>query len=282
MNKMSESVNMHRENPNNIWQLFKLDKKVAIITGGARNLGFDMALALAEAGADVVITSRNLKSCAESAEKIGSLTGRIAKPYELDVRDETGIEALIDKVMEEFGHIDILINNAGNVTSTPDNAPLEKRPLSLWNEVIETNLTGTFLCSKHVVKKAMKPQKSGNIINIGSTTGIIGKDRRVYENTPMGGATIDYHAAKGGVISMTRDMAVYLAPFGIRVNCISPAGFFRNQPESFVREYSKTFPMGRMGEDGKEMKGAAVFLASEASSFVTGHNLVVDGGLTIW
>ena len=98
----------------------------------------------------------------------------------------------------------------------------------------------------------------------------------------MEGATIDYHAAKGGVINMTRDLAVYLAPDNIRVNCISPEGFFRNQPEPFFKAFSATIPMGRMGQDGKELKGAAVFLASEASSYVTGHNLVVDGGLTIW
>lgn len=279
---MSNLVEEHKKDPNNIWQLFKLDGKVAVITGGARNLGYDMALALAEAGADVAITSRTLASAKASAEKIKSLTGRRAEAFQLDVKNESEIENLVDKVLEKFGHIDILINNAGNVTSTPDNAPFDKRPLSLWQDVIDTNLTGVFLCSKYVVAKAMKPAKSGIIINIGSTAGIIGKDRRVYEGTPMGGATLDYHAAKGGVINMTRDMAAYLAPFGIRANCISPAGFLRNQPEAFVEAYSKTFPMGRMGQDGKEMKGAAVFLASEASSFVTGHNLVVDGGLTIW
>ena len=128
----------------------------------------------------------------------------------------------------------------------------------------------------------MKPAGSGVIINLGSTAGIVGKDRRVYQGTDMGGATIDYHAAKGAVINMTRDMAVHLAPDNIRVNCISPGGFFRNQPERFVKAFSATIPMGRMGQDGKELKGAAVFLASEASSYVTGHNLVVDGGLTIW
>jgi gluconate 5-dehydrogenase len=146
-------------------------------------------------------------------------------PIQLDVRVESQVEAMVEQILARFGHIDILVNNSGNVMSTPDTAPFEKRALALWQEVIDINLTGTFLCSKHVAAKAMMPAKSGNIINLGSTTGIVGKDRRVYEGTPMGGATLDYHAAKGGVISMTRDMAVYLAPYNIRVNCISPGGF---------------------------------------------------------
>jgi len=267
---------------NNVWELFKLEGKVALITGGAKNLGFDMALALAEAGADVVVTSRTLGSATKAAEMIRTATERAVFPLQLDIRSEQQVEAVVKQVMDQFSRIDILINNAGNVTSTPETSPFEKRPLEMWQEVIDTNLTGLFLCSKHTAAIAMIPAESGNIINIGSTTGIIGKDRRVYEGTGMGGATLDYHAAKGGVISMTRDMAAYLAPFNIRVNCISPGGFLRNQPERFVEAYSKTFPMGRMGQDGKEIKGAAVFLASEASSFITGHNLVVDGGLSIW
>jgi len=265
-----------------VWDLFKLDGKVAIVTGGARNLGFDMASALAEAGADVAVTSRTLGNAEASVGKIAEPTGRTVLPLECDVRFEDQVEAMVDAVLDRFGRIDVLINNAGNVTSTPDNAPFEKRPLELWQEVIDINLTGLFLCSKHVVAKAMKPASSGSIINIGSTAGMVGKDRRVYEGTEMGGATLDYHAAKGGVLVMTRDMAVYLAPDGIRVNCISPGGFWRGQPEKFVEAYEKTIPMGRMGKDGKEMKGAAVFLASEASSYVTGANLAVDGGLTAW
>jgi len=266
----------------NVWELFKLDGRIALVTGGARNLGFDMALALAEAGADVAITSRTLSSASESAKKITRATGREVLPIELDVRDEAQVEAGVDSVIARFGRLDILVNNAGNVTSTPETAPFEKRSLADWREVVDTNMTGVFLCSKHAVAKAMMPAKSGVIINLGSTAGVMGKDRRVYEGTPMGGATLDYHAAKGGIISMTRDMAVYLAPHGIRVNCISPGGFWRNQPPKFVTAYSYLIPMGRMGEDGKEMKGAVVFLASEASSYCTGHNLVIDGGLTAW
>jgi len=263
-------------------ELFDLSSKVALVTGGARNLGLDMATAMAEAGADIAITSRKIEDARASAQRIAQDTGRRAVGLECDVADERQVEQLVDAVLKEFGKLDILINNAGNVMSTPANAPLEKRPTELWHNTINVNVHGVFYCSKHVVDKAMKPARQGIIINIGSTAGIVGKDRRVYQGTDMGGATIDYHAAKGAVINMTRDMAVYLAPDNIRVNCISPGGFFRNQPPAFVKAYSETIPMGRMGEDGKEMKGAAVFLASEASSYVTGHNLVVDGGLTAW
>ena len=255
---------------------------MALVTGGARNLGYDMALALAEAGANVAITSRTLENALLSADKIAQATGRTTLPLACDVRLEDQVAPTVDAVLEKFGRLDILVNNAGNVSSTPDNAPFEKRPLKLWQETIDINLTGVFLCSKHVVAKAMKPAQSGSIINIGSTTGMVGKDRRVYEGTEMGGATLDYHAAKGGVLAMTKDMAVYLAPWGIRVNCVSPGGFWRHQPESFVKAYEHLIPLGRMGKDGKEMKGVAVFLASEASSYMTGANLVIDGGLTAW
>jgi len=266
----------------NVWDLFKLDGKVAFVTGGARNLGYDMALALAEAGSDVAVTSRNREDAQASARKIADTTGRRALGLMLDVRKERQVEAVVDAILEECGKLDILVNNAGNVVSTPANAPFEKRPIQLWRDTIDVNLTGVFLCSKYVVAKAMKPAGDGVIVNIASTAGLVGKDRRIYRNTGMGGATLDYHAAKGGVVNMTRDMAVYLAPDGIRVNAISPGGFWRGHSETFTKQYCEGVPMGRMGEDGKDLKGAVVYLASEASAYVTGHNLIVDGGLTAW
>ena len=273
-----------------IHQLFDLTGKVALVTGGARNLGRDMACALAEAGADVAITGRNLEAAqqtageiaAEIARSAGPGTGRKIVGFACDVRYEDQVSTLVDAVLAEFGRIDILVNNAGNVVSTPDNKPLEQRPIEEWDFTIDVNLTGVFLCSKHVVAKAMKPARQGVIINIGSVAGMVGKDHRVYDGTPMGGVTIDYAAAKGGVINMTREMACWLAQYNIRVNCISPGGFWRAQPEQFVQQYNYLVPMGRMGQDGKEMKGAVVFLASEASSYVTGINLPVDGGMTAW
>jgi gluconate 5-dehydrogenase len=265
-----------------IRELFDLSGKVALVTGGARNLGYDMALALAEAGAAVAITSRTLDNALQSAERIAKETGKRAAGFQCDVRDESNVASMVDAVLKEFAHIDILVNNAGNVSSTPDTAQIEKRPFELWRDTLAVNLDGVFLCSRAVLSKSMMPAHSGNIINIASTTALVGKDRRIYRGTTIGGATVDYHAAKGGVVAMTRDMAVYLAPYGIRVNSICPGGFWRGHTEAFTRQYSETVPIGRMGVDGKEMKGAVVFFASEASSYVTGANLAVDGGLTAW
>jgi NAD(P)-dependent dehydrogenase (short-subunit alcohol dehydrogenase family) len=266
----------------NVKDLFNLENRIAIITGGARNLGYDMALALAEVGADVVVTSRKREDAEKSAAEIACLTGRNTLGVACDVRREDEVQAAVEAVLRRFGKIDILVNNAGNVVSTPDNKPIEQRPTEQWDFTIDVNLKGVFLCSKHVVASAMKPARSGVIINIASIAGMLGKDHRVYDGTTMGGVTIDYAAAKGGVINMTREMACWWARYDIRVNSISPGGFWRDHGETFTRQYSYLVPMGRMGEDGKEMKGAVVYLASEASSYVTGVNLPVDGGMSAW
>lgn len=265
-----------------IHELFDLTGKVALVTGGARNLGFDMATALAEAGAAVAITSRSLASAQSSAQQIAGDTGRKAAGFACDVRYEDQVAALVETVLARFGGIDILVNNAGNVVSTPENKPLERRPVEEWEYTVDINMKGVFLVTKHVVARAMIPARQGVIINIASVAGMGGKDHRVYEGTGMGGVTIDYAASKGGVINMTREMACSLAQYKIRVNCISPGGFWRGHGETFTRQYSYLVPLGRMGQDGKEIKGAAVFLASEASSYVTGINLPVDGGMMAW
>jgi len=261
-----------------VFDLFSLQDKVALVTGGARRLGRDMTEALAEAGADVAITSRNLANAEETARQIAEKTGRTLRPYELDVTDGSQVMRVVQSVINDFGHLDILVNNAGNVQNS---APLEERTREDWDHTFAVNSTGTFLCVREAVKH-MIPRKKGVIINIASVAGMVGKDRRVYEGSDMIGVTIDYSAAKAAVINMTRDLACYLAPHGIRVNSISMAGFERDQPERFLKLYKKTIPMGRLGEDGKDMKGAVVYLAGEASAWVTGHNLVIDGGHTAW
>ena len=205
--------------------LFRLSGKVAFVTGAARNLGYDMALALAEMGADVSIIDLKIKDAEKSAGEIARLTGCRTLGVACDVRYEDQVQAAVDAVLKKFGKIDILVNNAGNVVSTPENKPLEQRPLEEWEFTTDVNLKGVFLCTKHVVAKAMKPARQGVIINMGSVAGMLGKDHRIYQGTTIGGVTIDYAAAKGGVISMTREMACWLAQYNIRVNCISPGGW---------------------------------------------------------
>lgn len=230
----------------------------------------------------MAITSRRIEDAQKSARNIASLAGRRTIGVSCDVRYESQVQAGVDVVLAEFGKIDVLVNNAGNVVSTPQNKPLEQRPIEEWDFTIDVNMKGVFLCVKHVVAKAMKPACRGVIINMGSVAGMLGKDHRIYDGTTVGGVTIDYAAAKGGVINMTREMACWLARYNIRVNCISPGGFWRNHSETFTRQYSYLVPMGRMGQDRKEIKGAAVFLASDASSYITGVNLPVDGGMSAW
>ena len=268
-------------NASTVRELFELTDQVALVTGGARNLGYEIALALAEAGAHVAITSRDLGAAQESASRIARATGRETLALACDVRFEEQVQATVEAALARFGQIDILINNAGNVVSTPENKPLERRPLSEWELTVDVNMKGVFLCSKHVVALAMKRAQRGAIINIASVAGMVGKDHRIYHGTEIGGVTIDYAAAKGGVISMTREMACALAKYNIRVNCISPGGFWRGHPERFTRQYSSLVPMGRMGQEG-ELKGVVVFLASQAASYITGVNLPVDGGMTAW
>jgi len=262
----------------NVMNLFRLEGRTALVTGGARNLGRDMAEALAEAGADVAITSRDLDKARQVADTIRESTGRTVRAYRLDVTDEEQIAAVVGRVIEDFGQLDILVNNAGNVQNS---APLENRSREDWDYTFAVNSTGTFLCAREAAKHMMA-RKSGVIINIASVSGMLGKDRSVYDGSDMVGVTLDYSAAKGAVVNMTRDLACYLGPSGIRVNSISTSGFERGQPEGFLERYKPQHPLRRLGEDGKDIKGAVVYLASEASAWVTGHNLVLDGGFSAW
>jgi NAD(P)-dependent dehydrogenase (short-subunit alcohol dehydrogenase family) len=248
-------------------QLFDLTGRVAIVTGGAAGLGRQMADGLAEMGANVVLCARKKERCEKAAEELQAL-GISALGMGCDVTNPASIQEVVDAAVARFKGIDILINNAG----TSWGAPAEEMRLEHWHKVIETNLTGTFLFSQ-AAGKVMIAQGHGKIINIASIAGMAGSPDELQ--------AIGYGASKGGVITLTRELARKWARHGILVNAIAPGWFPTHMSAGVVEEHGKTLlqgiPLGRFGNE-HDLKGAAVFLASGASDYVTGHVLVVDGG----
>lgn len=250
--------------------LFKLSGKCAIVTGGGRGIGKTIALALAEAGADVAIASRKLENCMAVAEEISKATGRTAHSGALDVTDVKSINDLVKSVRDKFGRIDILVNNSGSTWG----APFEEMPLEKWEQVLRTNLTGTFLMSQAVVP-IMKQESWGRIINVSSIVGLVAP--------PDFMNTVGYTASKGGIISLTRELAVKLAKDNIVVNAIAPSFFPSRMSSAFVQKFGDQIrdsnPMKRLGDED-DLKGVVVFLASQAASYVTGQVIAIDGGYT--
>lgn len=262
-----------------IKSMFDLTGKVAVVTGGHAWLGYDMASTLAQAGASIIITSRDKARADETAKKLSAETGCEAIGIALDQRDFSQVERAAKEAKAWKGHIDILINNAGGGSGVSE-GNLFKRSAEDINNLISTNLTGALYCCKEF-GQIMSENGYGKIINIGSIAGIVGRDREMYRRNNKGEQPIDYAASKAGVIGMTRDLAAFMAPYHICVNCISPGGFDKGDiPAGFVSDYSAITPFRKMGEMGKDLNGAALFLASPASDYVTGHNLVVDGGFS--
>lgn len=262
-----------------VHELFEMDGRVAIITGGCSGLGYDMAAALAEYGCKVVITSRQEEKAAEAAKKLAEKTGAEVLGLPLDQRSYASCEEMARKVVEAFGRIDILINNAGGGSGAGECNFLKRDPANIQN-MIDTNLTGSLFCSRAVCPY-MAEQKSGSIINIGSIAGLVGRNRDMYHAANKMEQPVEYAAAKGGVIAMTRDLAAFMAPYGVKVNSISPGGFDKGElKENFIQAYSELTPFRRMGRMYSDLLGAVVYLASDASGYVTGQNLVVDGGFS--
>lgn len=250
--------------------MFDLTNKTAIITGGGRGLGKQIAMALGEAGANIVIASRNLPVCKEVCEHMQSM-GINAIAFECDITNESDIDLVVQETVAQFGTIDILVNNSGTSWS----GPLVDLPKDKWEKVLNVNVTGTFLFSQ-AVAKVMMQQNSGKIINIASVTGLGGTFPELLD-------TIAYNTSKGAVITMTKDLGVKLARYGIQVNAIAP-GFFPTKITKEVLEKSKinilgNIPARRFGNE-EDLKGAAVFLASQASDYMVGHVLIVDGGIS--
>lgn len=261
--------------------MFNLKGKVAIVTGATMWLGRDMAEVFAENGCDIIITSRNVEKAMKAAKEISDKYGVDATGLELDVNIPDSVEAMAKSAFEWKGHIDILVNNSGGGSGASEGHLFDRSYEAIEN-MIKTNLTGTIFVCK-AVGKYMKEQKSGKIINMGSIAGMVGRDRRMYYNANKMEQPVDYAAAKGGVIALTRDLAAVLAPYNVNVNCISPGGFDKGDlPAEFVRLYGDRTPKGRMGIMGVDLKGAALFLATSASDYVTGINLAVDGGFSSW
>ena len=255
----------------NVIDLFRLEGKVAIVTGSSRGLGFWMAEALAEAGADVVLCARRLEPCEEAARGVAQIGVRTLA-IQCDVTDPDSVGNLVEETMAEFGKIDILINNAGFIWEEPP----EKVSLETWNKTLAINATGTFLCSQEAGKQMIK-QGHGKIINIASISGLRSVDPELSDTVP-------YSAAKGAVVAFTRDLARKWCKYNITVNAIAP-GYFSTKMSKYLVEHRQpqlmnAIHMKRLGAK-QEIQGVAVFLASSASNYVTGQTLAVDGGVVI-
>ncbi|UXE65953.1 MAG: SDR family oxidoreductase [Chryseotalea sp. WA131a] len=264
--------------------LFSLKGKTAIVTGACGLLGKHHCYALAEAGAKVI--AADIDQIA--SQNLAKLLGDGHMGVGLDVSSDVSVMEAKEAVMERYGKIDVLVNNAAindmfeNPTAALELSKFENYPLSLWKKSIDVNVTGVFLCSQ-IFGSVMAEAKRGSIINIASTYGITAPDQKLYQNE-KGEQTFyksaSYPTTKGAVISFTRFLAAYWGDKDVRVNALSPGGVENSQQEFFKKNYSERTPLGRMAKPN-DYQGAIVFLASDASSYMTGANLVVDGGWTI-
>jgi gluconate 5-dehydrogenase len=254
-------------------QLFDLAGRVAIVTGAGSGLGAIFSEALAEAGATVVCVGRRLDRVQATADHVRQFGGQ-SLPLSADVTSEAAVTAMIAQTIERFGKLDILVNNAGAAVAGPP----ESISLADWQRVVDVNLTGVFLCAREAARAMIAAGHAGCIINIASILGAVASE-------PLPATA--YAATKGAVVNLTRDLAVHLAPHGIRVNAIGPAYFPSDMTDTLLdmpemlHDIERRTPMGRIGRP-EELKGPVVFLASDASSYVTGQTLYVDGGWTAW
>jgi NAD(P)-dependent dehydrogenase (short-subunit alcohol dehydrogenase family) len=281
---------MKEAKTNPVQQLFDLSGRVAIVTGGAGLLGYHHGAILAAAGAHVVLLDLAAADPAKRAEQLTNAYGGECIGLDADITNEASLFDARNQIIRQFGRIDILINNAANNPKVEDGdgqtwSRLENFPLEVWEADIRVGLTGAFLCSR-VFGSEMVTRKSGVIINVASDLGVIAPDQRLYrvdglpeDKQPV--KPVTYSIVKTGLIGLTRYLATYWSDANIRVNAISPGGVLNGQPEVFLSRLEKLIPMGRMA-DRDEYQGAILFLCSDASSYMTGANLVIDGGRTCW
>lgn len=266
---------------------FNLKGKTAIVTGGAGILGRRFCCGLAEFGANIVVADLDFDAASELAGYLKNTYEARTLALSCDVSDQKSVQKMIVHVISEFGEINILHNNAACKSEDLNAffAPFEEYSLEQWRQIMSVNLDGMFLVAQAVGKQMILQKKGGSIIQMASIYGVMAPDQRIYENSFYMGQQINtpaiYAASKAGVIGLTKYLASYWAERGIRVNTLSPGGTESGQNDEFIHRYSSRVPMNRMAK-ADEIVGALLYLASDASSYVTGQNIVVDGGLECW
>ena len=264
-----------------IKKLMDLSGRTVLITGGAGHIGRAMAESVAECGASVAVVDMEQASCEAAASELAGKYAVDCAGFSVDLAEEAAVRALPEKVAEKLGRLDVLINCAAFVGTTNLEGwvvPFEDQSADTWRKAMEVNLTAVFSLTQ-AATPLLKTSGHGSIINVSSIYGVYAPDLRLYEGTGMGSPAA-YAASKGGLIQFTRWCSTVLAP-DIRVNAITPGGVFRNQNERFVERYVHKTPLQRMAIE-EDFKGAACFLASDMSAYVTGQNLMLDGGFGIW
>ncbi len=262
-------------------RLLSLRGRVAVITGGSGHLAQAVGEAVAELGAAVVIVDLNQGACAKRAATLSKRTGTPCLPVAIDLSKEDSASRIVSQTLSRFGRLDILVNNAaftGASSLRGYAVPFQDQTRQAWEAAIQVNLTAAFQLVQ-TAQKALTESGHGTIINIGSIYGVVGPDLRLYSGTRMGNPAA-YAASKGALINLTRYLSTVMAPH-VRVNSISPGGIERGQPASFKKRYVAKTPLGRMANE-EDFKGVVAFLASDASEYVTGQNIMVDGGFTAW
>jgi NAD(P)-dependent dehydrogenase (short-subunit alcohol dehydrogenase family) len=262
-------------------ELMKLNGRVALVTGAGGHIGIAICESLAELGAAVVVLEKEAEACRSVASRIQESYKIETMPLIVDLTDEVAVRSVPQTILDRFGRLDILVNCAALVGTSELQGwatSFLKQSADVWRMALEVNLTAPFVLIQ-ACAKALAASGHGSVINIGSTYGIVGPDTSLYEDTNLGNPAA-YAASKGGLLQFTRWLATVLAP-DVRVNAISPGGVWRNQPEDFSKRYVAKTPLRRMATE-EDLKGAVAYLASDLSAYVTGHNLVVDGGWTTW
>jgi len=255
-------------------QLFQLAGKIALVTGGGGIYGVHVVRALADAGAHVIVASRDRARCNAVAQQL-SAKGLSAEAAALDLTSESSIRELRETILGDHSHLDVLVNNA----VARSGGDLRHMSATEWETAMKVNSTGLFLACQ-IFSEPMEEARSGSIINIASTYGMVGPNFTLYDGTQLTNP-VNYAFAKGGMINLTRYLASFLAPFNVRGNCVSPGGFrTEDTPPEFTSNYLRRTPLRRMAEED-DIKGPIVFLASDASRYIAGHNLPVDVGWTV-